>query len=259
MIDIHSHITPGIDDGSKSIEMTEDMMKKAVSDGIDSMCITPHYIYGQLENDAMVVSKELDKLKSLSDKLNTKINFLPGSEIFLSPEIPDLLKEKKLQTLNNGNYVLVELPMGMVPDYTDEMFFQIMLQGYIPVLAHPERNYGIDENPELLEKWKSKGVLYQINSGSIIGIFGRHVQKLSIDFIRKGYAAVVSTDCHSNRGRSPNLSKARKIAEARFGADAGEKLFEVNGLNIIQSKETENIRVSKTRSFFSFFRFKEAL
>jgi Capsular polysaccharide biosynthesis protein len=259
MIDIHSHITPGIDDGSKSIEMTEDMMRKAVSDGIGSMCITPHYIYGQLENDVSVVSKELEKLKALSDQLNTGINFLPGSEIFLSPEIPDLLKEKKLQTLNNGKYVLVELPMGMVPDYTDEMFFQIMLQGFIPVLAHPERNYGIDENPELLEKWKSKGVLFQINSGSIIGVFGRHVQKLSIDFIIKGYAAVVATDCHSNRGRSPNLSKARKIIDSKFGTEICEKLFEENGLNIIQSKETENIHISKTRSFFSFFKFKEAL
>lgn len=259
MIDIHSHITPCIDDGSKSIEMTEDMMKKAVSDGIGSMCITPHYIYSQLENDAAVVSRELDKLKALSGKLKADINFLPGSEIFLSPEIPDLLKDKKLQTLNNGNYVLVELPMGMVPDYTDEMFFQIMLQGFIPVLAHPERNYGIDENPELLAKWKSKGVLFQINSGSIIGLFGKHVQKLSLDFIRKGYAAVVATDCHSNRGRSPNLSKARKVLEARFGAEVCESLFELNGLNIIQSKEAENIHISKPRSFFSFFRFREAL
>lgn len=259
MIDIHSHILSGIDDGAKNISISSDMLLKAAADGITDMCVTPHYIYGEIENTTDIVEKELAKLKDLSDNLGIKMNLYPGNEIFLSPEIPELLKAGKILSLNRGKYLLVELPMAVVPDYTDGLLFEIELLGYTPVLAHPERNHEIGDNPDILANWKDRGIIFQINSGSITGIFGKRVQKSAIDFIGNGYAGVIASDCHTNRGRSPVLSRAKNIVNDRFGTEITELLFDKNPLGILKSEPIDNVPKTKAKSFFSFLKMKEAL
>jgi len=261
MIDIHSHILPGIDDGAKDINVSTDMLKRAVEDGITDMCVTPHYIHGEIENTSAVVTAELTKLRQLIDSMGLDFNLHAGNELYISPEIPELLKSGEVMSLNNGRYVLVELPMSTVPAYTDDILFEIALAGYKTILAHPERNHEICEKPELLGKWKSMGLIFQINSGSITGLFGKNVQKTAFDFISKGYAGVISSDCHTNRGRAPVLSKARDIIIEKYGQEAAQLLFEENARKILSSEDIENIPEQKTKSkaTFSLLKIKEAI
>jgi len=169
------------------------------------------------------------------------------------------LKAREVMTLNGGRYVLVELPMTMVPGYADDILFEIALMGYTPVLAHPERNREIGEKPVLLEKWKEQGLIFQINSGSITGLFGKNIQRIGLDFIHMGYVGVIASDCHTNRGRSPNLSRARNIINDKFGTEVSELLFEQNSRNILSSKEITNIPKTKSKTIFSFLKVKEAI
>jgi protein-tyrosine phosphatase len=261
MIDIHSHILPGIDDGAKDITVSADMLKRAVEDGITDMCVTPHYIHGEISNTASIVTSELTKLRQLVDSLGLNFNLHTGNELYISPEIPELLKSGEVMSLNSGRYVLVELPMSTVPAYTDEIFFEIALLGYTPILAHPERNHEICEKPELLDKWKSMGLIFQINSGSITGLFGKNVQKTALEFITNGHAVVVASDCHTNRGRAPVLSRARDIIIEKCGQETAQLLFEDNPRNILDNKDVENIQTQKIKSkaAFSLIKIKEAI
>lgn len=248
MIDIHSHILPGIDDGAKDITVSVDMLKKAVEDGITDMCVTPHYIHREVSNTTSVVTAEITKLRQLVGIMGLNLKLHMGNELYISHEIPELLKSGEVMSINNSRYVLVELPMSTVPAYTDKILFEIALLGYTTILAHPERNYEISEKPELLERWKAMGLIFQINSLSITGLFGKHVQKTALEFIEKGYVGAVATDCHTNRGRAPILSNARDIIIQRNGQETAQLLFETNPRNILDNKEVENIPEQKRKS-----------
>ena len=259
MIDIHSHILSGIDDGAKDIDISIEMLRNAQLDGITDMCVTPHYIYGEIDNTSSVVTYKLSMLRELSAGFNIKLNLYPGNEIFLSPEVPELIKSGEVMTLNGGRYALVELPLGLLPGYTDKILFEIALLGYTPVIAHPERNYEIGERPEILGKWKRWGMVFQINSSSITGVFGKRVQKIALSLISKGWAGVVASDCHTNKLRSPVLSRARNIVENRFGDEVSRLLFEINGSNILISKNMLDIPKSKNQTFHRIFKLKKAI
>lgn len=239
MVDLHSHILPGIDDGAKDRAVALEMLKIAVNDGTTDIVLTPHYIHGNVDNTADIVKKCCEELRNLAREEGIDINLYPGNEIFICPEVPSLLDEEKLCSLNGSRYLLVELPMTIVPEYTEEVLYQIRLRGYVPVIAHPERNLRIGKNNDILRNLVQQGVLSQVNATSITGLYGRAIQKTAMGLIKKGLVHFVSSDAHTCRGRSPKLSKAYGIISAGFGGEKAETLFITNGLNAVNNEEVK--------------------
>jgi len=229
MIDIHSHILPELDDGAPDPETSLAMAKTAVSEGIRSIIATPHFIEGSAETAKKeVVVERVEELNSCLKAHNIDLTIYPGNEIFISPEIPELLKKGELATLNNSRYVLLELPMGSIPVYTESVLYEIQLLGLTPVIAHPERNREIIENTGVTGKLADKDVLFQMNAGSITGFYGSSVKKTAWKLLREGIVSFVATDAHNNRSRTPAVREAYEAVRRKFGESMALELFSYN-------------------------------
>lgn len=234
-IDLHTHILPGIDDGSKDMGTSLEMLNIAKGDGTGHIILTPHFIHGSVNNNAALVQEKCLKLTDAAAAEGIEVNLYPGSEVFISPEVPELAKEGVICTLNNSKYILVELPMMSIPSYTPEVLYQLALNGYVPVIAHPERYEAIGKNPSILYDYIQRGVLCQVNSTSLIGLYGKKIRETALTLLRHNMIHFVSSDAHTCKGRAPRLQKARDLVAATVGEDTAQRLFQANGLSVINN------------------------
>lgn len=242
LIDIHTHILPDMDDGAKDIEQSLAMAQIAVNDGISKIVATPHVMRGVFNNTKSQILNAADEFKQLLDSKKIPLEIVPGAEYHLEPDLPLRLAAGELLTINNlGKYLLVELPANMVPDYTGRVLYELQLQGITPIIAHPERNIGFAREPELLRDLVARGILAQITSGSIIGIFGKSVKNIACKLLNDGLAQGIASDAHSSHGRSPVLSNAFLELERRWGMDYARSLtfdnpnLVIEGLPVVQN------------------------
>ena len=197
MIDLHCHILPGIDDGSKDIEETLEMARIAVSEGIHHIICTPHYIqYSDYYNKAQVEAlvAEMNE-RFVQEEIDLTLSI--GHEVYMTPDLPKLVQEGEVSTLNNSQYILIEFPMNDIPMYAEDVFYELRLMGLTPILAHPERYPMIMEDPNLLLKFLNLGVLCQANVGSIRGFFGERVQQTVLKLIEHHMIHFIATDAHT--------------------------------------------------------------
>lgn len=201
MIDIHSHILPGIDDGAKTLEYSLDVIREAVNNGVTDIIATPHYI-----SETAYVStraqnaKLLKKLKSAVKSENIPVNLYLGNEIYIDSKLPDLLKAKKISTMADSKYLLVELPLNEeFPNY-EEYFKDLIDRGYKVILAHPERYLIIQKDYEIVKNLREIGVLFQCNLGSLIGRYGKNEQKLVKKLAKDKLIFTFASDIHHRRG-----------------------------------------------------------
>lgn len=232
-IDIHTHILPGIDDGAKNGEMALRMLKVAKKSGTRHMIATPHYIHGNNRYGFNTIIEKCVALNKLALNEGIDITIYPGCEIFISPDLIDLYEQKLIDTLNSSKYMLVEFPMNSIALYADEVLYKLQLHGVVPVIAHPERYREIQQRPELMENFTKRGILAQVNAGSITGTSGREVKKTVMKLLKMGLVHFVASDCHSDITRNPDLRKAATIVERKFGDKMREDLFTNNPLKII--------------------------
>ncbi|MCR4431969.1 MAG: hypothetical protein NUV45_13245 [Tepidanaerobacteraceae bacterium] len=213
MIDIHSHILPGIDDGSPDMETSIRMAEIAASEGIEIMVATPHFISKDKEIERERVLKKTEELNEyIKSRVGLDIAVYPGEEVFISPDVPDLFSQGKLITLfDGGKYLLVELPMMSIPPYTKDVLHALMLKGVKPIIAHPERNREIARDMAKLRELVSLGALVQVNSLSFYGVFGREAKHAAQRIVGEGMAQFMATDCHTARARSPRYLKTEQI------------------------------------------------
>lgn len=238
-VDLHSHILPFIDDGAEDEDISIEMLKIAYNDGIRHIIATPHFIPGELESIKATVRLRLSGLIEKIKNINLKINIYPGCEIFLSPDIPELLEKGMVCTLNNSSYVLIELPLMNIPPYTDELLYELQLKGYKPIIAHPERNNDIIVNPNILFDFVKRGILVQSNSNSFLGVHGRKVKETAFILLTHGMVHFISSDAHSIRTRAPRLQKTFKLITDKVGLENGLKLFYRNGIAVINNQDIE--------------------
>lgn len=214
MIDLHTHILPGLDDGARSPEDSLAMAHCASADGIHSMVATPHVITGLYPTTREAILEAVEHFNGLLQKNEIPLTILPGAEYHLEPDLPERLARGQLLTFNDaGRYLLVELPAALVPDHTGRVIYELLLQGVTPVIAHPERNAGFVKEPPLLHDLISRGALAQITAGSLTGLFGNSAAKSARLFIEYGCVHFIASDAHSPSNRVPVLSvAAREVA-----------------------------------------------
>ena len=183
MIDFHSHILPNIDDGSKSVEESINLVKEAAQAGFTGIVSTSHYLQGYYESDEQERKSLLTSIIDESTKLcREDIAQIPqlylGSEIYITTDIIKLLEEEKASTINNTKYVLFELPMNSKPLFAKEVVYKLIECGYKPIIAHPERYSYVKEDITFVKELKDMGALFQSNYGSIIGMYGSSAKKI---------------------------------------------------------------------------------
>lgn len=209
MLDFHSHILPGLDDGAPDMDAAIQMARIAVEDGITTMVATPHYIEGSMENSKELILEKLSKYQEVLKNEGINLNVFPGCEVYLSPNIPGLLQKGELMTVNDGGkYILIEFPMQHLPGYVEEVLFEIKLMGVTPIIAHPERNLELAKKPDRVLDLVQKGYLMQVNSGSLNDLYGKKVRKTAELLARNGLVHLLGSDAHSSGGRGPRVRAA---------------------------------------------------
>lgn len=231
MIDTHTHILPAVDDGSKSSEMSLEMLKMAVDSGITEIIATPHVMEIHTALAWQDIVSEVDKLQLLATTAGITIKVHPGAELEMNWELLDLFKSTDGMVpygLAGSKYVLIELPASMIPSYADEFWFELRLCGLTPILAHPERHAGLMAKPEILNKWKKAGLLLQCNAGSLTGLYGSTAKKNVEYLIAQDYVDFMASDAHNNGRRNTDMSECIQLLESRFGREYKQRLLQAN-------------------------------
>ena len=197
MTDIHSHILFDVDDGSRNVEESIELLKKMKEIGFDNVILTPHYIQGSEYNCENKEKKvKFKKIKSGLEKQGIDINIYLGNEIFINDSIYELIKNNIIHTLNNTRYVLVELPFHNQIMNLEDIIYELKIKGLIPIIAHPERYSYFQKNYKEVDRLKEEGFLFQGNYASILGYYGKESQKLLKYMLKKQYIDYLGTDIH---------------------------------------------------------------
>lgn len=197
--DIHSHILPGIDDGSPDIETSLRLVKGIYDIGIRKTVATPHVISDIYRNTPTIIHTALDKLTNAVAKEGIDIKITAAAEYMLDDYFLKLLRtEKQLLTIHN-NIILTEQSYAMPSLNLNEIAFELMTAGYKPIMAHPERYIFYQGKYEEFSRLKDMGFLLQVNFLSLTGYYGKGVAKAARYIFNSGLADLVGTDMHHER------------------------------------------------------------
>ena len=214
MIDIHSHIINEIDDGSKNIEMTINMLKKAEQSGTTDIIATPHFMRGRFEVEYNEVVKKVEGLREIAKENNININIYAGQEVYYSKNILEYYNDKIIGTINNTKYMLIELPMlEFNIDEVINTIYELQIRGIVPIIAHPERYKPFIKKPSMINALINEGMLFQMNAGSIAGDFGKDVKKTATKYLENNIYSFIGSDAHRDIGRDTDIKEALGILE----------------------------------------------
>ncbi len=237
MIDIHSHLLFGVDDGSRTLEESVHVIKKLSEVGYTDIILTPHYI-----NDSTYVStreENLDVLKRLKVGLirnNVNVNLYLGNEIYIDSEIANLLKNNIISSLNDTKYLLIELPMSGENEIYYDIFLDLINMGYKVILAHPERYISFQKDFNKIYELKELGVLLQSNVGSVLGDYGRGAKKTIKRLLKENLITFMGTDIHHNKEEYTFVLKVKKKMGKYLTQKQINNIFENNAKVLLNDK-----------------------
>lgn len=254
MIDVHSHIIPNIDDGAKSIEESYKMIKEAVIAGFTDIISTSHYMENYYEENSKKRQEWINLTNEQLKKDGININLHCGSEIYITENLTNLIKEEKASTLANSNYILFEIPMNNKVRYLEDIIFKIKSLNMIPIIAHPERYSYVQENPNMLISLIEQGVLFQGNYASIIGKYGIYAKKTVKKLLKADMLHFLGTDCHRKNTIYSQMKEIIIELEKIICKEKIQELSTINPRHILENKELKIIEPSKIKkSFFKLF------
>lgn len=238
MIDIHSHILPGMDDGAQDIYDTLEMVNIAAKNGVTSIIATPHCNipsgYKNYFGDNYI--KTVQRVRQAVHKEGIPVQILPGAEAMGTSDLPQLLQEGKIMTLNQGRYLLMEFFFDEDPEFVNCLLEEVKDLQAIPVIAHAERYKFVQKYPNLVYHWRSKGYPVQINKGSISGKFGRRARETAYLLLNHHLVSVVASDAHSPYVRTPNMRTEYEQILQEYPESYANMLFHENPRRICQNE-----------------------
>lgn len=236
-IDIHSHIIPGVDDGSPDMETSLAMLKMAADNGTTDIIATPHVLDVSTTLTWDAIRRHVETLQKEADDRGIPIRIWPGAETELNWDLLELIrKDHSAFCLAGSRYLLMEMPSLMLPPHLDEIVYELQVMDIVPVLAHPERQRQLMDQPEKLLALLQKGCMAQSNGGSVTGVFGPIVKQNVEQLLEQKTIAFIGSDAHNLRHRNTNLKLARETITDRWGEAAATELFETRPQCILQNK-----------------------
>lgn len=235
IFDIHSHLLPEIDDGAQSWEETMGMVYQAYETGTTHLAITHHILsISDYQREDEILAK-FEELKARLEQAKIPLTVFLGSELYYQH---NLELDHQISTYNNnGRYFLVEFPMQGIPKFVDEKFFEFVIDGKVPILAHPERNLGILQNPSRAYEFVQRGVLLQVNAGSLLGRHGEGIKQLAIALLNARLVHFIGSDGHNTRSRPIVVKEAFEMIVERWGEKVARMLFKSNPEKAMRGEE----------------------
>lgn len=237
MKDIHSHILFSMDDGSKDLEESLEILKKAEKEGITDIMLTPHYIrssnfsannYDKVTRTNMLIQEV--------QKEGLKINLYLGNEVYIDDDILSLIKTGEIATLNGSRYILIELPFMNQVQNLKEIIFEIVRHGYIPIIAHPERYHFVQKNPDILEEYLEMGALFQGNYQSLWKRYGKKARKTLKILLKKDRIQFLASDIHKQTEKYNSKKLYRKVLKLTKNKKKVEDLLEKNFDRVVRNE-----------------------
>ena len=204
MIDFHNHILPNVDDGSKSIEMSLNMLKTAQEYGTTDVINTVHFQHPKMEfidTSYDFIVSETEKLQSSLYKNDINIKIHTGSEVFFNYNLMDIL-DNPITTIGNGKYMLIEFQTYQFPKDYDQVLYDLAIHGVTPIIAHPERYREIQNEIDIIKKLIDSGCLIQLDAGSVLGHFGEKCMEISFEMLKRSMVHFIGSDAHNDKKRS---------------------------------------------------------
>lgn len=247
LIDLHCHILHRLDDGPSTIYESLQMARQFVRCGYSLVAATPHMVPGTTLMPSSILIKK--KVAFLNQTLQTEspgFQIVPGMEIALDPQIPELLDEGRLLAIGSSSYLLIESPFQQLPPGWEHVFFSIMAKGYSILLAHPERCQQLINAPKLFDRLIESGVYMQANWGSFFGQYGRTVARAAHHLAAKGYIHCLASDSHNSSTQNPAVIE-KETAKLRNMVGLGnlERIARDNPLKVIHNQDLQPMKFEK--------------
>jgi protein-tyrosine phosphatase len=233
MIDIHAHILPNVDDGPIDLEESLEMVRAGWEEGIRAIIATPHLLTAPTQE---LTDRFAEAFRILEERISSDgppVNLLLGSEVYLQPEMGKIQDFPSLTLNGTGKYLLIEFPMQGIPEGAEQVIFDLIMAGVIPIVAHPERNLSVLRDESVLESMVWAGALCQANAGSLEGEFGRQVKRTALSLLKREMIHFIGSDAHDAADRPVSLRKAVESAAEVIGQERALALVTANPAKVL--------------------------
>ena len=235
MIDIHTHLLFGVDDGPQTIEESVEMLKRAKEQGIDAMILTPHYRHGMFAYPSDKIKENCTALLAPAQQIGIKLYL--GTEHHVNSMIIEYIQSGRVRTLANTQYVLAEYKHDTEFEYIAKSVHDLLSHGYIPIIAHVERYMCMYEDIDRVDWLRDVGAMIQVNANAILGMEGFKTKGFTKKLLKYGYVDFVASDSHDLKKRANNLGKCREYLYKKYDERYVDKLLERNAGEILQAIE----------------------
>ena len=225
MIDLHCHILPGIDDGSRSWDESVEMARIAAADGITDIVATPHITPGLYDNTTASISVLVEEFSNRLATAGIPIRLHVGADVRVDPDLVGGVESGSVPVLGNRiRYLVAELPSQMMPPNIRELVYALQLRQIIPIITHPERHASMQQDPGLLRQFVEAGALAQVTAGSLVGEFGPVARRAANKMLERNLIHLIATDAHGTQKRRPVLTPGLAAAAAIVGEEAARAM-----------------------------------
>ena len=239
MIDLHTHVLPGWDDGAADRAEAERMLAVAREDGISKLVLTPHV--HRMTRDGAGLPDLRGRIAAFRDQAGgLGIDLFAGAEVYFHIDMIRNIKDFGL-TVNGSNYVFIEFPADYLPGGVEKLVSQMMFEGLIPIISHPERNAAMAQAPEALYELISQGAISQVTSQSITGGFGKRTQKAAVNLLKRRLVQIIASDAHNATSRPPRLAQAVEMAAKIVGRAAAEAMVTAVPAAILKNEQIPDL------------------
>ena len=211
MIDLHTHVLPGIDDGPPTVEGSLELARAAAAAGTTTLVATPHIAW-DLPNDGASVARGVAELQPVIDEAGIDITIRVGGELVITKAMDMTDEQLTALRLGGGEWLLAECPLSGSAAGFETLLYHLQARGHRIVLAHPERSPTLQRSPDLVADLVSAGMLSSITAGSLRGDFGSTVKAFSLDLLERDLVHNVASDAHDVRRRRPGIADGLEAA-----------------------------------------------
>ena len=243
MVDIHCHILPEVDDGAWDLDAAVRMARIAVRCGVSRIIATPHFkgVPESLEQMPEILH-QLRRLQTAIGREKLDLELLPGAEILCVPQTLQMARRGRIPTLGDSRYVLTEFYFDASAGFMDGTLTELMQLGYQPVVAHPERYGAVQGDLGLVKGWFDRGIVIQVNKGSVLGAFGHRAGETAERLLHRGLVHVIASDAHSPERRTTDFGAVRAWCQEHLGREYTKILLEENPARIARGEGVHRAR-----------------
>ena len=238
LVDLHNHVLPGVDDGPTTELEAIILIQNAANNGVTHIVTTPHHRNGRFDQNIIKIKNSIRTLNLLLQERNIPVTILPGMEVHLHGKLLEELESGMLTLADSHKYVLIEFPTHHIPQFTESIFYEMQLKGYIPVIAHAEKNTEIRRHPKKLLDLVNRGALVQVTAGSVTGANGKDLKIFALKLCQHQMVHFIASDAHNINKRPFLIQQAYQVIQNKLGKEL-VKYFQSNAHHVIDGVEFE--------------------